>query len=138
MHGAHYDTAPDLLLVPAPFYSLTHAKGMVEEADWLSGDHRLEGVIVATGPEVKPGPIEESVELIDLGPTSMAALGVPSAVPRDGKVVASLVGGGVSLKISDAGSPPEDAGAPVDEQSGLTSDEEGEIETQLRGLGYVE
>lgn len=138
MHGAHYDTAPDLLLVPAPFYSLTHAKGMVEDADWLSGDHRLEGVIVATGPEVKPGPIEESVELIDLGPTSMAALGVPSAVPRDGKVVASLVGGGVSLKVSEAGSTPEGEGAPVDEQSGLTSDEEGEIETQLRGLGYVE
>lgn len=42
MSGKFLDTAPDLLLVPAPFYSLTHAKGMVEAADWLSGDHRLE------------------------------------------------------------------------------------------------
>lgn len=138
MHGEHYDTAPDLLLVPAPFYSLTHAKSMVEDADWLSGDHRLEGVVVAVGPEVKPGPIEETVELIDLAPTAMAALGVPSAVPRDGKVIASLVGPGLSLQVTEKGSSPSSPSGDVDDQSGLTSDEEDEIETQLRGLGYVE
>jgi predicted AlkP superfamily phosphohydrolase/phosphomutase len=134
MSGAFFDTAPDLLLVPAPFYSLTHAKGMVEEADWLSGDHRLEGVIVATGPEVTPGPLAETVELIDLGPTSMAALGVPSAVPRDGKVIASLVGPETQLRVDE--SVLEGAGGEAG--SGLTSDEEGEIEDHLRGLGYVE
>jgi predicted AlkP superfamily phosphohydrolase/phosphomutase len=133
MHGAFFDSAPDLLLVPAPLYSLTHAKGMVEDADWLSGDHRLEGVIVATGPEVKPGPLQETAYLQDLGPTALAALGVPSGVARDGAVLESLVGAGVRLEVV------ESAG---DEQrrddSGLTSDEEGEIEEQLRGLGYVE
>ncbi|HEV3472771.1 MAG TPA: alkaline phosphatase family protein, partial [Actinomycetota bacterium] len=134
MKGPFFDAAPDLLLVPAPFYSLTHAKGMVEDADWLSGDHRLEGVIVATGPEVTPGPLKESVELIDLGPTSMAALGVASAVPRDGKVVTSLVGPDVQLEVTEAVAATSSS---VDE-TGLTSDEEGEIEDHLRGLGYVE
>jgi predicted AlkP superfamily phosphohydrolase/phosphomutase len=134
MKGAFFDTAPDLLLVPAPFYSLTHAKGMVEDADWLSGDHRLEGVIVATGPEVKPGPLEETVELIDLGPTSMAALGVPSAMPRDGKVISALVGPDAQLAVSEA----VGAAAGSTDQTGLTSDEETEIEDHLRGLGYVE
>ena len=135
LSGRFLDTAPDLLLVPAPFYSLTHAKGMVEEADWLSGDHRLEGVVVATGPEVKPGPLQETAELIDLGPTSLAALGVPSAVERDGKVLSSLVGDGVELKVeAKDGAGPADAVDP----SGLSSDEEGEIEDHLRGLGYVE
>jgi predicted AlkP superfamily phosphohydrolase/phosphomutase len=135
MSGKFLDTAPDLLLVPAPFYSLTHAKGMVEAADWLSGDHRLEGVIVATGPEVTKGRLNETVHLQDLGPTAMAALGVPSAVPRDGKVIESLVGAGVGLKVTEGGG----ADAPArDVQTGLTSGEEGEIEDQLRGLGYVE
>jgi predicted AlkP superfamily phosphohydrolase/phosphomutase len=134
MHGEYFDSAPDLLLVPAPFYSLTHAKGMVEDADWLSGDHRLEGVVVATGPEVTPGPIEETAYLQDLGPTSLAALGVPSGVPRDGAVLASLVGEGVKLEVATS----EQAAAGRDAESGLTSDEEGEIEDQLRGLGYVE
>lgn len=134
LRGAFLDTAPDLLLVPAPFYSLTHAKGMVEEADWLSGDHRLEGVIVATGPEVTPGPIQETVELIDLAPTAMAALGVPTTVERDGKVLSTLVGADVSLQRDGAGG----GRTGTTDDTGLTSDEEGEIEDHLRGLGYVE
>ncbi|MEA2446842.1 MAG: hypothetical protein QOK47_479 [Actinomycetota bacterium] len=133
LSGKFLDTAPDLLLVPAPLYSLTHAKGVVEDADWLSGDHRLEGVVVATGPEVTPGPLKETAELIDLGPTCLAALGVPSGIPRDGKVLHSLVGD-AQLQVTDAGHAAEDAGA----DGGLTSDEEGEIEEHLRGLGYVE
>ncbi|MDQ3985311.1 MAG: alkaline phosphatase family protein [Actinomycetota bacterium] len=135
LSGEFLDTAPDLLLVPAPFYSLTHAKGMVEEADWLSGDHRLEGVVVATGPEVRPGSLQETAELIDLAPTSLAALGVPSAIERNGKVLKSLVGEGVELEVGSAGA--EGKAGDVDE-TGLTSDEEGEIEDHLRGLGYVE
>lgn len=134
LSGKFLDTAPDLLLVPAPFYSLTHARTMVEAADWLSGDHRLEGVVVATGPGVKPGPLEETAELIDLGPTAMAALGVASATPRDGKVLRSLVGEGVGLTVDESlGTPASEAG-----DAGLSQDEEGEIEDHLRGLGYVE
>jgi predicted AlkP superfamily phosphohydrolase/phosphomutase len=134
LSGPFLDTAPDLLLVPAPLYSLTHAKSMIEEADWLSGDHRLEGVIVGTGPEVSPGPLPEPAELIDLGPTAMAALGVPTSVARDGKVLSALVGADAHLEtFASAGAR---AGGPGAE--GLTSDEAGEIEDHLRGLGYVE
>jgi predicted AlkP superfamily phosphohydrolase/phosphomutase len=134
LKGRFLDAAPDLLLVPAPGYSLTHARTMIEPADWLSGDHRLEGVVVATGSGVTAGPLKEGAELIDLGPTSLAALGVPSATPRDGKVLPSLVGEGVKLDVlvDDRESGPEQDG------TGLTSDEEGEIEEHLRGLGYVE
>jgi predicted AlkP superfamily phosphohydrolase/phosphomutase len=135
LSGKFLDTAPDLLLVPAPFYSLTHAKGMVEDADWLSGDHRIEGVIIATGPEVKAGPLQETAELIDLGPTSLAALGVPSAIDRDGKVLKTLVGDGVELKVEATDSAIKQQ---QDLDTGLSEDEEGEIEDHLRGLGYVE
>ena len=133
LSGRFLDIAPDLLLVPAPLYSLTHAKGMVEKADWLSGDHRLEGVIVATGPEVKAGPLASPAELIDLGPTSMAALGVPSAIPRDGRVLADLVGPAQLEVLGD-----ETADKSDSNEAGLTSSEEDEIEDHLRGLGYVE
>lgn len=92
-------------------------------------------MIVATGPEVTPGPLKETVYLQDLGPTAMAALGVPSAIPRDGKVIESLVGHGVELSVTGARAR---TSLLADVQTGLTSDEEGEIEDQLRGLGYVE
>ena len=54
LDGAYLDRAPDLLLEAAPLYSLTHARQVVEKADWLSGDHRPEGIYVAAGPDVSP------------------------------------------------------------------------------------
>jgi predicted AlkP superfamily phosphohydrolase/phosphomutase len=134
LSGRFLDTAPDLLLVPAPLYSLTHAKGMIETADWLSGDHRLEGVVVATGPEVTPGPLREAAHLIDLAPTAMAALGVPSAIPRDGVVLSALAGEGARLEVKEQA--PDSGNEQVG--SGLDPDEESEVEDHLRGLGYVE
>jgi predicted AlkP superfamily phosphohydrolase/phosphomutase len=134
LSGEHLYDAPDLLLVPSEFYSLTHAKAMVEAADWLSGDHRLEGVVVATGPEVTPGPLKETARLVDLLPTALATLGVPSAVPRDGQALPSLVGPSATLQVAEGTA----LGRDRDDETGLTSDEEGEIEEQLRGLGYVE
>ena len=59
LHGRYLDRAPDLLLEPAPLYSLTHARQIVEPADWLSGDHRPEGVYVAAGPGIAAGAGEE-------------------------------------------------------------------------------
>jgi predicted AlkP superfamily phosphohydrolase/phosphomutase len=133
LSGEFLDVAPDLLLVPAPFYSLTHARGMVEDADWLSGDHRLEGVLVATGPEVIPGPLTQAARLIDLGPTALATLGVPSAIPRDGEVLGALVG---SATLETTEHSPEARGAAGEKE--LSPEEEKEVEDHLRGLGYVE
>ena len=45
--GEFTDRAPDIMLVPAEGYSLAHAERALEDADWVSGDHRLEGTIVA-------------------------------------------------------------------------------------------
>src|SRR5205823_4984021 len=74
--GRFADTAPDILMVPNEGYSLTHAKTALEDADWVSGDHRIEGTIVAVGPDVKP--FESPPALIDMAPTLVAALGGPT------------------------------------------------------------
>jgi hypothetical protein len=84
---------------------------------------------------VKAGALQETAELIDLGPTSLAALGVPSAIDRDGKVLKTLVGEGVDLKVEATESAIKQQ---QDLDTGLSEDEEGEIEDHLRGLGYVE
>src|SRR3989304_5028413 len=73
--GKHADTAPDILMEPAELYSLTHAKTALEDADWISGDHRPEGVIVAAGPNVKP--FAQPPMLIDMAPPLPAGLGAP-------------------------------------------------------------
>jgi predicted AlkP superfamily phosphohydrolase/phosphomutase len=112
LHGAHLDRAPDLLLEPAPLYSLTHARQAVEQADWLSGDHRPEGVYVAAGRGVEAGHGEE-ISLADFAGWITGALGVERSTGDDGDASQQAVG-----VFSD--------------------DEQREVEERLRGLGYLE
>ena len=109
--GKHADTAPDILMEPAEQYSLTHAKSALEDADWISGDHRLEGVIVAAGPNVKP--FEQPPMLVDMAPTILAALDAPASIEHTGRVLARDRGfgrEGVSGRDLEAcGADPRDA-----------------------------
>jgi predicted AlkP superfamily phosphohydrolase/phosphomutase len=112
LSGPYLDRAPDLLLEAAPLYSLTHARQMVEEADWLSGDHRPEGIYVTAGPGIEPGrgPV---ISLADFAGRIVAAAGLEPDADWSRTADAEPV--------------------PV-----FTEDEEREVEERLRGLGYLE
>jgi predicted AlkP superfamily phosphohydrolase/phosphomutase len=111
LSGPYLERAPDLLLQAAPLYSLTHARHLVEEADWLSGDHREEGIYVTVGPGVVAGSGPD-VSLADFARQIVEAVGLEPD-PEWGKT----------------------AGEPV---GALTQDEERLVEERLRGLGYLE
>jgi len=126
------------LMVPAEGYSLTHAKSALEDADWVSGDHRIEGTIVAAGPSVKP--FESQPALIDLAPTLVAALDAPTAVKPSGRVLHEVVGSGASLVEREVADAPAIPGMAIPGMGeGAVSDTEAdEMEEHLRGLGYIE
>ena len=93
--GAFADKAPDILMVPAEGYSLTHAKASLEDADWVSGDHRIEGTIVAVGPNVRP--FDQPPRSIDMAPTIVAALDAPTASKPTGRVLTEILGSGAHI-----------------------------------------
>ena len=133
--GRFAETAPDILLEPAPLYSLTHARTPIEDADWLSGDHRADGVIAAAGPQVAADAFSESALLVDMAPTILAALGVPSSVKHDGQVLSRVVGQEGPTRAGEARAA---AGTDAADESGLDQNEAEELEDHLRGLGYLE
>ncbi len=102
--GKHADTAPDILMEPAEQYSLTHAKSAIEDADWISGDHRIDGVIVAAGPSVKP--FTSQPLLVDLAPTILAALDAPASIEHTGRVLHEVVGSDATVKHAEPSSKP--------------------------------
>jgi predicted AlkP superfamily phosphohydrolase/phosphomutase len=133
--GRFADEAPDLLLEPAPLYSLTHAKTVVEPADWLAGDHRMDGVLAAAGPHVRASTFPDTARLVDLAPTILAAVGVGSPVQHAGTALSALVGEELAVAAgADAG---EDADMGAG-NLGLDDTEAEEVEEHLRGLGYLE
>jgi len=130
--GKHADTAPDILMEPAEGYSLTHAKSAIEDADWVTGDHRLDGVIVAAGPRVQP--FTTTPMLIDMAPTILAALDAPAGIKHTGSVLAEVVGSEASVK-SEAVAGTADVTA---REQTVSDTEADEMEEHLRGLGYLE
>ena len=145
--GKFADQAPDIMMVPAEGYSLTHAKAAIEDADWVSGDHRMEGVIVAVGPHVQA--FEQTPALIDMAPTLVAALDAPTAVKPTGRILHEIVGGGAELTErevapGDAGSTAAGPAIPgmtipgMGSESAVNETEADEMEEHLRGLGYIE
>ena len=130
--GAHADAAPDILMEPAEGYSLTHAKSAIEDADWVSGDHRIDGTIVAVGPNVSP--FEQQPLLIDMAPTILAALKVPAGIKHTGRVLHEIVGSEAVVTST------ETAGARVatTAEPTVSDTEADEMEEHLRGLGYLE
>jgi predicted AlkP superfamily phosphohydrolase/phosphomutase len=135
--GRFAETAPDILMVPAEGYSLTHAKAAYEDADWVSGDHRIEGTIVAVGPNVKP--FETPPALIDMAPTLVAALGAPTAVKPTGRVLHEVVGAAELVTREASGTSSAGANIPgMGNEANVSDTEADEMEEHLRGLGYIE
>ena len=144
--GKFAEQAPDIMMVPNEGYSLTHAKSALEDADWVSGDHRMEGVIVAVGANVKP--FERTPALIDMAPTLVAALDAPTAVKPTGRVLHEIVGAAdiTERKVAagDEGSTAPGSAIPgmtipgMGDESAVNESEADEMEEHLRGLGYIE
>jgi predicted AlkP superfamily phosphohydrolase/phosphomutase len=136
--GPFADQAPDLLLAAAPGYSLSHAKSVVAPADWLSGEHRIEGVLAAAGPDVVRRAFGHQLpRLVDLAPSILAALGVEPTRPMSGHALSALVGEEKASSMT-----PEDLaaipGMGSSAEAGLNESEAEEVEEHLRGLGYLE
>jgi len=112
LSGPYLDRAPDLLLQPSPLYSLARARRMVAPADWLSGDHRPEGIYVFAGPGIAN---EEGPEI------SLADF-------------AEQIARAVGLEPDEEWS----SAAPTESVGVYSAEEERQVEERLRGLGYLE
>lgn len=64
---------------------------MREHMDWpTTGSHRIDGMLFASGPGIKPGTTIGGARVIDLMPTWLAALGQPVPANARGRVITSL------------------------------------------------
>jgi predicted AlkP superfamily phosphohydrolase/phosphomutase len=87
--GRYLDLAPDLTIEwnPAAAPSPETISGNVSGFD---GDHRPDGLLIAVGPEICAGGQIHHARIIDVAPTILHWLGVPSSEPMDGRVLTTL------------------------------------------------
>lgn len=103
---------------------------------FLFGNHRMDGILIAHGRDIRKGQFLPGARLIDVAPTVLHLLG--EAIPRDmdGRVLTELFTDGfaASRKIQwrDAAEGPEDE-TPAE----MTPEDEATILEGLKGLGYI-
>ena len=89
---------PDLLALPreACYYSIGAKLDLSRPllagpARRAPGQHRMEGVLVAAGPAIAPDLRLEGARLVDIAPTALHLLGLPTPAEMDGRVLAEAL-----------------------------------------------
>ncbi len=141
-HGTYVKDAPDLFVVMRGFsyitresYEWSKAKKYVLKPPTLeSGDHRMEGIFIMSGPAVTPGGLDLGpAQIIDLCPTLLHMIGIPTPVDMDGRILMEC--------MRDRDRPVtygEIENSHIDNDSTLSVEDEENLLNRLRSLGYVE
>jgi len=120
-----------------------------EEADiverrQVSGDHRPEGIFIASGPHIKTGQEISGARIMDIAPTVLKLMGVPIPAYMDGRALTEALRPDslevVTARIDETASTGEmSQRMEASTESLQFSDEEAAmVEERLRGLGYIE
>lgn len=94
-HGPYLNDAPDLILIPREGYKLAQQVNENNEIfskdfeNW-EGDHKLEGIFMAYGPDIKKGQKIENAKIYDLAPTILHMFGLPIPNDMDGRVLTEI------------------------------------------------
>jgi predicted AlkP superfamily phosphohydrolase/phosphomutase len=144
--GDYVANAPDLICVLDDIY---HGGGELDQlyfghqSNELFGQHRwssqhsMDGIFLATGPEIVSGKIISDAHIMDLAPTVLFMLGVPIPRHMDGKVLESIFRDDYLSSTKKTYSEKIFEGISGEEQE--LSDEDSElVRKRLRELGYIE
>lgn len=93
--GDYMDSAPDVVILPNKGYEIitsfsTKLWDFSPKEDGWSGVHKLHGIFLAHGPDIKQNATIEGARIIDLAPTILHMYGVPIPRDMDGRVLTEI------------------------------------------------
>jgi predicted AlkP superfamily phosphohydrolase/phosphomutase len=140
--GTHYEDAPDLIALSRNLEYVSFGttdfgnNRLTGRIFGMTGYHRMNGVLIMSGPHVKPGASPSDAAIIDLAPTILYALGVPVPEAMDGRVLNELFKDSFLAERGSAAG--EGASSPSEPgESAYTDEEEAQVQERLRELGYL-
>jgi predicted AlkP superfamily phosphohydrolase/phosphomutase len=148
-HGPYADNIPDLIVSMKQDYGcsyhLGHYSSVVTKRQVASreGNHRLEGILIASGRNVvsNPEPLA-NLNIEDLAPTVLYLMGLPIPLDMDGRVLTEILDSNVLESRPIMQGEPMGLWPNQDEAvftDNVVSDEDEEqIRERLKALGYLE
>lgn len=128
---------PDLLLVPNTGLAVVRKIRGSDPVRWCSrnrmeGTHRIEGILVTSGPHVRPGGTIHA-NIADVTPTILAAVGLRVPVDMEGQVLTELFDVRPSIEYE-----PPQAVQVAEHEEVYTEAEKETLTKRLSDLGYLE
>jgi len=128
---------PDLIMVPNERFTVNNrfAINGVYSKSALPGTHRMNGILIVNGYNIKEGFTEFKADIIDIAPTILSLLDLPIPSDMDGRPILDI------LKNEKSGTRWEETDDSASEGKGGSSelsDKEKELlESKLKNLGYL-
>jgi predicted AlkP superfamily phosphohydrolase/phosphomutase len=137
VHGPYAHRGPDLHIVMDGYRTIvfplfaTDSHIVTRQIRGDSGCHRMHGILVASGPEIRAGETITDARIVDLAPTILHLMGLPVPDDMDGRVLTETLT--TPRPVEFRAVSVDDAGA----EAGLSEEESTEVEERLRALGYL-
>jgi len=130
------DSSPDLVVSAVDGYerhkSITDS--VFSDTGGKAAGHRSEGVLFAWGPDIKPGSTPADAEVVDVVPTLLHGLDEPIPDDTDGKVLTEIFAPGSGPATRQI----ETRRYETEHSSQTDVEDSEDVQTRLRGLGYIE
>ena len=140
--GPYTECAPDIVFELQRGYRVSEwkARGQVLEdaSQWGWGIHEREGILVISGPGVKPGARLKGVDIQDVLPTLLYALGLPIPRDIDGRVLSEVFTSSWCSTYPIRYQPVPRRGKERRVGASYSFEDEKLVADRLRGLGYLE
>ena len=141
--GKMADECPDMVFALNPAYVLAGGVGRKgglvgprTSHPLLRGSHRREGVLLVTGPGVRPGTCANAHHLEDITATVMALLELPIPADLDGRPVEEAL---KDLEWTLGSDRVEHLPIGLEQDSAWASEDEmSAVAERLRGIGYID
>lgn len=142
--GPHVSDAPDVLTIMRGLsymtrkgYEFSEERGQIFRRPYTyeSGSHRLEGILLACGPNITSGKKLAGAKISDFAPTLLYLSDCPIPPEMDGRVLTEMISPQYASQHQVVIKSPEAVEKQMD--AGWEPDEEEEIKERLRGLGYL-
>jgi predicted AlkP superfamily phosphohydrolase/phosphomutase len=137
--GPFVEKAPDILFVLGDgrhIVSTQHADRLVETSERDTGSHRINGMFIASGPEIARNKEVDNARIIDVMPTILYDMGLAIPDDIDGRIMTEIFDEGFLKEHSPRFTKPDFVDKEAEDA--LTSEEKGEMEERLKSLGYMD
>lgn len=103
-----------------------------------SGDHRIEGIVIAAGNHVRRGTAASPPSIVDVAPTVLYLLGLPVGADMRGRVIRDMIAPEHLASHPPAEIPTYEGERDAPSDAALPSAMDEQIKRRLRSLGYIE